>query len=174
MGEKTNEHTGTAIEKRLWKVFPIQLEEFAPPKKSIAVTRSFKNILTIFNNLEERITTYTLLGAEKLRKQKSCATALYVFVRSNPFDPNAAQYRNGCTLNLPHATDSNFVLNRYALMGLKSIFKPGIEYKKAGVILLGLTPSASRQITLFEQDTLKHSALMQTLDKIHRRYGPHE
>ena len=150
-----------------------QLEEVIPAKKSIAVTRSFKNLLTIFSNLEERITTYTLLGAEKLRKQKSCATALHVFVRSNPFDPNAAQYRNGCTLTLPHATDSNFVLNRYALMGLRSIFKPGIEYKKAGVILLGLTPSASRQITLFEQDTSKHTALMQTLDKIHRRYGPH-
>ena len=41
------------------------------------------------------------------------------------------------------------------------------------MILLGLTPSASRQITLFEQDTSKHTALMQTIDKIHRRYGPH-
>ena len=38
---------------------------------------------------------------------------------------------------------------------------------------MGLTPSASRQITLFEQDTSKHTALMQTIDKIHRRYGPH-
>jgi DNA polymerase V len=164
---------GLRLKRDLEGIPSIQLEEVAPPKKSIAVTRSFKNLLTIFNNLEERITTYTLLGAEKLRKQKSCATALHVFVRSNPFDPNAAQYRNGCTLTLPHATDSNFVLNRYALMGLRSIFKPGIEYKKAGVILLGLTPSSSRQITLFEQDTIKHTALMQTLDKIHRRYGPH-
>jgi DNA polymerase V len=38
---------------------------------------------------------------------------------------------------------------------------------------LGLTPSSSRQINLFEQDTAKHTALMETLDKIHRRYGPH-
>ena len=164
---------GLRLKRDLEGVPCTQLEEVTPAKKSIAVTRSFKNLLTIFNNLEERITTYTLLGAEKLRKQKSCATALHVFVRSNPFDPNAAQYRNGCTLTLPHATDSNFALNRYALMGLRSIFKPGIEYKKAGVILLGLTPSASRQITLFEQDTSKHTALMQTIDKIHRRYGPH-
>jgi DNA polymerase V len=164
---------GLRLKRDLEGVPSIQLEEVTPAKKSIAVTRSFKNILNIFISLEERITTYTLLGAEKLRKQKSCATALHVFVRSNPFDPNAAQYRNGCTLTLPHATDSNFVLNRYALMGLRNIFKPGIEYKKAGVILLGLTPSSSRQITLFEQDTVKHTALMQTLDKIHRRYGPH-
>ena len=56
---------------------------------------------------------------------------------------------------------------------MKSIFKPGIEYKKAGILLLGLTPSTSRQMSLFEKDTAKHSALMQTLDKIHRRFGPH-
>ena len=164
---------GLRLKRDLEGIPSIQLEEFAPSKKSIATTRSFKNVLNIFTSLEERITTFTLLGAEKLRKQKSCATALHVFVRSNPFNPDAVQYRNGCTLTLPHATDSNFVLNRYALMGLRSIFKPGIEYKKAGVILLGITPSSSRQITLFEQDTAKHAVLMQTLDKIHRRYGPH-
>ena len=164
---------GLRLKRDLEGIPSIQLEEFAPSKKSIATTRSFKNVLNIFTSLEERITTFTLLGAEKLRKQKSCATALHVFVRSNPFNLDAVQYRNGCTLTLPHATDSNFVLNRYALMGLRSIFKPGIEYKKAGVILLGITPSSSRQITLFEQDTAKHAVLMQTLDKIHRRYGPH-
>lgn len=164
---------GLRLKKDLEGIPSIQLEEVVPSKKSIATTRSFKNILTIFSNLEERITTYTLLGAEKLRKQKSCATALHVFVRSNPFDPKSEQYRNGCTITLPHATDSNFILNRYALTGLRSIFKPGIEYKKAGVILLGLTPSSSRQINLFEQNTAKHTILMETLDKIHRRYGPH-
>ncbi|MCH1609332.1 MAG: Y-family DNA polymerase [Flavobacteriaceae bacterium] len=164
---------GLRLKRDLEGIPSIQLEGFTPSKKSIATTRSFKNVLNIFTSLEERITTFTLLGAEKLRKQKSCATALHVFVRSNPFNPDAVQYRNGCTLTLPHATDSNFVLNRYALMGLRSIFKPGIEYKKAGVILLGITPSSSRQITLFEQDTAKHAVLMQTLDKIHRRYGPH-
>ena len=164
---------GLRLKRDLEGIPSIQLEEFAPSKKSIATTRSFKNVLNIFTSLEERITTFTLLGAEKLRKQKSCATALHVFVRSNPFNPDAVQYRNGCTLTLPHATDSNFVLNRYALMGLRSIVKPGIEYKKAGVILLCITPSSSRQITLFEQDTAKHAVLMQTLDKIHRRYGPH-
>ena len=164
---------GLRLKKDLEGTPSIQLEEASPPKKSIATTRSFKNILTIYSDLEERITTYTLLGAEKLRKQKSCATALHVFVRSNPFDPKAVQYRNGCTLTLPYATDSNFVLNRYALMGLSSIFKSEIEYKKVGIILLGLVPSSFRQITLFEQDTSKHTALMQTLDQIHRRYGPH-
>ena len=151
----------------------IQLEEFAPKKKSIATTRSFKNTITTFSDLEERITTYTLLGAEKLRKQQSCASAIYVFVRSNPFQKQAEQYRNGFTVKLPYATDSSIILNQYAINGLRNIFKSGIEYKKAGILLLGLTPSTSRQMSLFEKDTTKHSALMETMDNIHRRFGPH-
>ena len=113
------------------------------------------------------------MGAEKLRKQRSCASAIYVFVRSNPFQKEAEQYRNGCTVTLPYSTDSSLILNQYALKGLKSIFRSGVEYKKAGILLLGLTPSTSRQMSLFEKDSAKHSVLMKTLDKIHRRFGPH-
>ena len=164
---------GLRLKRDLQGAPTIQLEETVPAKKSIATTRSFKSTISTFSNLEERITTYTLLGAEKLRKQKSCASAIYVFVRSNPFQKEAEQYRNGCTVTLPCSTDSSLILNQYALKGLKSIFRSGIEYKKAGILLLGLTPSTSRQMNLFEKDSVKHSVLMKTLDKIHRRFGPH-
>ena len=164
---------GLRLKRDLQGAPTIQLEETVPAKKSIATTRSFKSTISTFSNLEERITTYTLLGAEKLRKQRSCASAIYVFVRSNPFQKEAEQYRNGCTVTLPCSTDSSLILNQYALKGLKSIFRSGIEYKKAGILLLGLTPSTSRQMSLFEKDSAKHSVLMKTLDKIHRRFGPH-
>ena len=89
------------------------------------------------------------------------------------FKKQAEQYRNGFTVKLPYATDSSIILNQYAINGLRNIFKSGIEYKKAGILLLGLTPSTSRQMSLFEKDTTKHSALMETMDNIHRRFGPH-
>ena len=73
---------GLRLKRDLQGAPTIQLEETVPAKKSIATTRSFKSTLSKFSNLEERITTYTLLGAEKLRKQRSCASAIYVFVRS--------------------------------------------------------------------------------------------
>ena len=164
---------GLRLKRDLQGAPTIQLEETVPAKKSIATTRSFKSTISTFSNLEERITTYTLLGAEKLRKQKSCASAIYVFVRSNPFKTDTDQYRNGCTITLPYATDSSLILNQYALKGLRSIFKSGIEYKKAGILLLGLSPSTSRQMSLFEKNTARHTALMQAMDKIHRRFGPH-
>ena len=58
-------------------------------------------------------------------------------------------------------------------MGLKSIFKEEIEYKKAGVILLGLIPSAHRQLNLFHEKIDQHDGLMQAIDHIHKRFGPH-
>ena len=164
---------GLRLKKDLQGLPAIQLEESIPTKKSIATTRSFKNTLTALVDLEERITTYTISCAEKLRKQKSCASALYVFVKSDPHKAGATPYRNGYTLTLPNATDSNLILAQHALKALKNIYRSGIDYKKAGVIVLGLTPTAERQITLFEQDTAKHHDLMKALDKIHLRFGPH-
>lgn len=164
---------GLRLKKDLQGLPAIQLEESIPTKKSIATTRSFKNSLTSLVDLEERITTYTISCGEKLRKQKSCASAIYVFVKSDPYKAGATPYRNSCTLTLPNATDSNLILVQHALKTLKSIYRSGIDYKKAGVIVLGLTPTAERQITLFEQDTAKHDDLMKALDKIHLRFGPH-
>ena len=155
--------------------FPfIQLEEINPPKKSIATTRSFENTLTKWSDLEERVTTFAVSCAEKLRKQQSNCSALYVFVRSDPHKKGAVPYRNSCTLTLPYASNSSLELSKYALLAAKSLFREGIDYKKAGVIVLGLAPAESRQLTLFESHVGKHQALMQAIDTIHRRFGPNQ
>ena len=160
------------LKKDLLGLAYIQIEEIQPSKKSIATTRSFQTHYTEYDDLRERISTYANNCAEKLRAQKSSCAALMVFVRSNRFKENIPQYRNSCVVTLPYATDSSLTLSKYALMGLKNIFKPGIEYKKAGVILLGLTPSAQRQLNLFHEKIDQHDALMQAIDRIHKRFGP--
>ena len=59
-------------------------------------------------------------------------------------------------------------------MGLRTIFKEGIAYKKAGVMLMGLAPTGERQLSIFQNNNGKHLALMQSLDQIHKRFGPHQ
>jgi len=59
------------------------------------------------------------------------------------------------------------------VQGLQQIYRSGVAYKKAGVLLMGLVPSHQRQLNLFENNIGKHDALMQAIDKIHRRFGPH-
>ena len=56
-------------------------------------------------------------------------------------------------------------------MGLGKIFKPGIKYKKAGVIITGITSDKSYQITLFENEKTKHKKLMKTIDFIQKKEG---
>ena len=151
----------------------IQLDDVPSTKKSIATTRSFQNNLRAFWEIEERITTYATSCAEKLRQQKSSCTALMVFVRSNPHKDASEPYRNSCVVTLPYATDSSITLTKYAILGLKGIFKEGIDYKKAGVIVMGLTPTNEKQLNLFHSDQNKHDSLMQAIDKMHLRFGPH-
>ncbi len=150
----------------------IQLEDTQPAKKSIATTRSFRSTLADFWEVEERVVTYATSCAEKLRQQKSSCAALMVFVRSNPHKQGSEQYRNSCVITLPYATDSSIILAQYAIYGLKGIFKDGIDYKKAGVILMGLSPTKEKQLNLFHTDQNKHDTLMKAIDHLHRRFGP--
>jgi DNA polymerase V len=65
-------------------------------------------------------------------------------------------------------------LSKYAVLGLQKIFKEGIAYKKAGVMIMGLVPTVKRQLSLFDSNNAKHVALMQSLDQIHKRFGPYQ
>ena len=109
-----------------------------------------------------------------MRKQGSSCTALLVFLRSDPHKKGAIPYRNSCVLTLPYATNSSIILSKYAVLGLRKIFKDGIHYKKAGVMIMGLIPTATRQLPLFSGKEVKHLAVMQALDLIHKRFGPHK
>ena len=165
---------GLRLKKDLQGIPSIQLEEIQPLKKGIATTRSFEGTLTAFSDLEERLSTFATSCAEKMRKQGSSCTALLVFLRSDPHKKGTTLYRNSCVLTLPYATNSSIMLSKYAVLGLHKIFREEIHYKKAGVMIMGLVPTATRQIPLFGGEEVKHLAVMQALDRIHKRFGPHQ
>ena len=165
---------GLRLKKDLQGLPSIQLEEVPSPKKGIATTRSFEGTLTAFSDLEERVSTFTNSCAEKMRKQGSSCTALLVFLRSDPHKKGAIPYRNSCVLTLPYSTNSSITLSKYAVLGLHKIFKEGVHYKKAGVMIMGLSPTATRQLPIFGGEEVKHLAVMQAVDHIHKRFGPHQ
>ena len=164
---------GLRLKKDLSGVSSIQLEEIIPIKKGIATTRSFEGTITQFSDLEERISTFATSCAEKMRKQRSSCNALLVFVRSDPHKKGGFPYRNSCVLPLPYATNSSILLSKHAVMGLQKIFKKGVHYKKAGVMIMGLIPTEKRQLSIFQNNNNKHLTLMQSVDRIHKRFGPH-
>ena len=165
---------GLRLKHDLMGVSSIPLEMTAAPKKAIATTRSFERMIDDYGELRERVSTFGSLCAEKLRRQNSRCHAIYVFVRSNPFRDDMPQYRNSTLVSLPFATHSSLTISQQALRGLDLIYKSGIYYKKAGVMVTGIVPEASHQMSLFEYENPKHQALMQSIDRLHQRFGPHK
>ncbi len=140
-------------------------------KKSIATTRSFKTNITDLETLEERVATFAVHCAEKLRKQKSSCSMIAVFLRSNPFDKSQPHVFRNTTISLPYSSDSSILIASYAQKALRHIYKSGVPYKKAGVLVLGLQPNETQQLNLFCDTQPKHKDLMKVIDKMNNRYG---
>ena len=162
---------GLRLKKELEGESVLSLEEVRSPKKAIATTRSFEGTIADYEKIKERISTFAICCAEKLRAQQSNCSSIYVFVRSNKFQKNKPQYRNGIVITIPFSTNSNIVISKYAIEGLKKIFRQGIDYKKAGVIVMGLNSINSYQYNLFENEDIKHQYLMRTIDFIQKKEG---
>lgn len=151
----------------------IELEEIAPAKKQILSSRSFGYPVRDFESLAQSITLYMSRAAEKLRRQKSYAGAVYVYIRTSPFKPEDPFYSNGMTIPLPSPTNDTIHMVNVALWGLKQIYKPNYNYAKAGVMLSELVPVEGVQADLFSQihTSPKSSVLMSTMDSINRKMG---
>ena len=165
---------GLRLKKELEGESVLSLEESRSPKKAIATTRSFEKNLTCFEDLKERISTFSICCSEKLRSQKSNCNSIYVFVKSNRHQKNKSQYQNGIVMTLPYGSNSSITISKYAVEGLKKIYKRGIEYKKAVVIVLGLVPNSRVQLNIFEKENSKYQILMKTLDFITKKEGPNK
>ena len=162
---------GLRLKKELEGKSVLDLEEFRSPKKAIATTRSFEGTITDYEKIKERISTFAICCAEKLRAQNSNCNSIYIFIRSNKFQKNKKQYRNGIMITIPFSTNSNMIISKYAVKGLKKIFRKGINYKKAGTIVMGLDSSENHQLNLFENENPKHKDLMKTIDYVQKKEG---
>ncbi len=149
----------------------LELEELAPAKKQIISSRSFGAYIYTLPELEEAVATYIARAAEKLRQQHSVAGALQVFIRTNPFKPEHPQYQRGLTVPLPVPSGDTRTLTRFALWGLKHLFKPGYAYQKAGVMLMELRAAGVVQGQLFDTAPPDRPALMNVIDRANAMWG---
>lgn len=156
---------------RLWKelngISCIEMEYVPPAKKTICTSRAFGQIITDLEELKESVSTYAAICAEKLRKQKSCALSLMVFIHTNNFREDLPQYFQNSVVKFPVATNSTMEIVKYALTALKHIYRKGYQFKKAGVIITEIIPDSAIQTNLFDLvDREKHSRLMTVVDQL--------
>jgi len=163
---------GLRLQKELKGEPCIPLENQPQKKKEICTSRSFGTMVTELDELQQAVSMYATRCAEKLRTQNSCTNLVEVFLHTNPFRPDLPQYKNVRFVRLPVASNSTLSIVQAALRGLRSIYRAGYQYKKAGVIVSGLVPSNTIQYNLFHStDEDRHMRLMNAMDTVNDREG---
>lgn len=147
-------------------------EEVSLPKKNICTARSFGNLIKNFADLQQAIAAHTSSCARKLRRENSCASKVHVFIETNPHRGEDQQYFTGVTIPLNVASNNTNELIKFALWGLKKIFKPGYKYQRGGVMVLDLVPQQHIQLGLFDtKDREKDQRLSKALDEANQLFG---
>lgn len=162
---------GARIVEELRGVNCLPLEECPPARKSVTCSRTFGREITSRDELREAVALYLTRAAEKLRKSKMAAGVVSVFVSTNRFSAGP-RYSNSATLELAYPTDSTGELLAWAFKALDRVYRDGYSYKKAGVLLLRLTPADRLTRRLYGGEDFERShRLARVIDEINRRHG---
>ena len=140
---------------------------------SLVVSRSFGNVVWNFDELREAVAWFTARGAEKLRRRRLAAGALTVFVRiGRNSRPGGEAATGSVTVDLGTASDSTLELMAAAQGLLHKLYREGTGYRKAGIMLTGLSPSETVSRRLWDAERYERQReLMTRIDAINHRHG---
>lgn len=162
---------GARIVEELRGVSCLPLEKCPQARKSVTCSRSFGVPVESPEEMREAVAVYTRKAAERLRRSKLAAGVVTVFVSTNRFSADP-QYSNSKTFELAYPTDSTQELIGWALKALGLIYRPGYRYKKAGVMLNGLSPADELTKRLFGDEKFERlRRVMRAVDGINSKYG---
>lgn len=149
----------------------IPLEEAPEPKQSICTSKSFNKPVTELNDLNEAVAAYTARAAEKLRKQKAMASHISVFVA--PYEKKNVYYFHA-DVSLPEASLYTPHLIQLARQAMHRLWRPGLSYRKIGVVLSGIIPESQYQqdfLAATPVTTEKQKKLMDLMDELNQKSG---
>ncbi len=112
------------------------LEEELPEKrKSICTSRSFADMISDEDEIAVKVADFAAHCARKLREEGTAAYQVTAFLRTNRFREDLDQYCPQATVTLPVAANSTQEIVTAALKAFRTVFRPGFNYKKAGVVV---------------------------------------
>ena len=149
------------------------VEEERPDKrKSICTSRSFAEMITDEKSLAAQVSDFAAKCARKLRQQGTAASQITVFLYTNRFREDLGQYYPSRSLRLPVAVSSTQEIVSAAVFLLHDIFRPGYQYKKAGIIVDDIVDGDSVQMPIFGYDIAerrKNDRISRIMDSINGR-----
>lgn len=146
----------------------IDMDVVEPAKKQMCCTRSFGKMLSTFDQLCQAIALFATIVSRKLREHHQAAVSISVFIHTNAFRDDMEQYFNSAHRPLPEATNDTMELTKIATECLRSVFRKGYHYKKAGVIVTEIVDEGAVRRSLFADpaDRARRGRLMDVMDRI--------
>jgi DNA polymerase V len=161
---------GVRLLKELKGFSCIEMKDPLENKKMIATTRMFGKPVYELPELKEAIASYASRAAEKLRRQYCATKHIDVFIISRPDTQKPGDYYTETRhlhCLLPIATSDTQEMIRCAKQLIQQLYRPGLKYIKAGIILSDLVPDNAIQGNLFSPFTeTRQKILMNALDNI--------
>ena len=145
------------------------LETQPPAKQSTCVSRTFARAVRDPGEVRDAIASFAERAAAKLRAARQVCGALQVFVATDRFDPTAARHSASGSAGFTTPTADSRPIAAAASRIFEDIRREGVVYRKAGVLLLDLSPEDSVAPTLFPETP--DDRLMPAVDAINKRHG---
>ena len=122
--------------------------------------------------LKASVASFAASCCNTLRAQDSSASCISVFACSNRFREDHPQYGNIATARLVVPSADTIEITGAALELAERIYRPGIQFKKSGVILSGIVPGCSHGV-LFDpvENREERLELSRTIDRMNHKYG---
>lgn len=157
----------------------LEVDDAPAANQQIMCSRSFGQPVTDLASLQEAVSQFAARVTEKLRQQGSVARAVHVFFHTSPYRRHDRQHSPAATLPLARPTADTRQVIAAALRAVESVFRPGFNYVKAGVMLIDLQPQGREQgeLDLFDAEEpapeplRRRDGLMTAVDALNQRFG---
>ena len=137
-------------------------KEVQERRQSICTSRSFAEMISDRDELTLRVSDFAGICAQKLRQEGSAAQRVTVFAHTNRFREDLPQYYPYGSVSLEVPCNSTQEIVGAALRALEMIFRPGYQYKRAGVTVDEIVATDAVQGSLFDE----HAPLREKEDAV--------
>ena len=149
----------------------IGFDDMPQPKQTTMVSRSFGTEVRDYDELANAITMFATDAARSILKANLVSTSVSVFIETNRFG-KSQHHAPSRSEALSPATNNTRHVVRAALSAVKHIYREGLAYKRAGVMLLYLVETGQAQVSPFDTQDPRDDKLIEAFDAINDRLGP--
>lgn len=167
--------TGLRIVHELRGVPCLDLEEVGADKQATCCSRTFARAVSDESQLRAAVICFAERAAEKVRHAGQACRIVQVSMRTDRHDESVTPHSASGLDTLLSPTADSRVVTATALRIFEAIWKPGILYRKASVLLMDLSRAGEILPSLFDEPPANAagdgSHLMSAVDRINARFG---